>query len=55
MLPSVTSQNLAANFAAVLFPPPDKPTKAVICPCFAVKDTSFKTFSLFLLSYENAT
>ena len=32
-----------ASFAMVLLPPPDGPTNAVTCPCFAVKDTSFKT------------
>ena len=48
ILPDLISQNLAASFETVLFPPPDGPTKAVTSPCFAVKETFSKTFSLLL-------
>ena len=33
ILPLSMSQNLAASFALVDFPPPDGPTSAVTCPC----------------------
>ena len=43
IFPLSISQNLAASFALVDFPPPEGPTRAVTCPCLAVNDTSFKT------------
>ena len=53
MLPPSASQNLAASFDTVDFPPPDGPISAVTSPCFAVKLISLSTFSL--LSYEKLT
>ena len=38
--PSWISQNRAASMAMVLFPAPEGPTKAVIVPGLAVKETS---------------
>ena len=35
----------AASLAAVDLPPPEGPTSAVTCPCFAVKETSLSTSS----------
>ena len=34
-----------ASLAAVDLPPPEGPTSAVTCPCFAVKETSLITSS----------
>ena len=48
IFPFWISQNLEARRETVVFPPPEGPTSAVTCPCFAVKDTSFKTVSLLL-------
>ena len=44
-VPSAGSQKRAASLAAVDLPPPDGPTSAVTCPCFAVKETSLSTSS----------
>jgi len=45
MSPESASQKRAANFETVDFPLPDGPTKAVISPCFATKDTPVRTGS----------
>ena len=37
--PLCISQNLAINFAIVLFPLPDGPTNAVMLPCGIVHET----------------
>ena len=55
MLPEVTSQKREIKLAIVLFPPPDKPTIAVICPWLALKDTFSIAISSFFPVYVKLT